>query len=108
MLIPVLSIILSIKVLKRYSHMSEICRYALSSGAISFFILLAPLQEADKSRSDNPAGMTIVGMLFTIFLIWLGLNVRKRIHKFCIQCSAELPVNVDHCIECGIRQERVE
>jgi len=106
MLIPILSIVLSIKILKRYSHISEKCRYALSSGAVSFFILLAPLQEMDKSRSDNPAGMTIVGILFLIFLIWLGLNVRKRVDKFCVQCGSELPVNADYCLDCGIRQDK--
>jgi len=108
MLIPILSIALSIKILKRYSHISEKCKYALSSGAISFFILLAPLQEMDRSRSDNPAGMTIVGIFFLIFLIWLGLKVRKRVNKFCTQCGSELPLNVDHCLDCGIVQDRVD
>jgi len=103
-LIPVLSIALSVKILKRYSHISEKCRYALSSGALSFFILLAPLQETDKSRPDNPSGMTIVGLMFLIFLIWLGLKVKKRVHKFCIQCGSELPLDADHCINCGVKQ----
>jgi hypothetical protein len=46
-------------------------RLALASGALSFFVLLAPLAEMDKSRIDNPAGMTLVGLAAVIFLVWL-------------------------------------
>jgi hypothetical protein len=51
-------------------------KLALASGALGFFILLAPLQELDKNRTDNTTGMTIVGLMMAIFLIWLALRVR--------------------------------
>lgn len=53
-------------------------RLALVSGALAFFILLAPLSELDTSRPDDPSGMTIVGLVGLAFLIWLRRAVRKR------------------------------
>lgn len=53
-------------------------QFALASGALSFFIILAPLQELDKSRTDNTSGMTFVSLLFVIFLIWLGWHINHR------------------------------
>jgi hypothetical protein len=32
-----------------------------------FFVLLAPLQELDTTRTDNPAGMTVVGLAMLLF-----------------------------------------
>lgn len=52
-------------------------RFALAAGALSFFILLAPLSENYPSRLDNPAGMTLVALLALIGL----LLVRRRIHR---------------------------
>jgi asparagine N-glycosylation enzyme membrane subunit Stt3 len=50
---------------------------ALVSGALGFFILLAPLQEMDKNRADNTTGMGIVGLVMAVFLILLFLRVRS-------------------------------
>jgi hypothetical protein len=47
---------------------------ALVSGALIFFILLAPLQEFDKKRTDNTTGMTVVGLAMAMFLVWLAFR----------------------------------
>lgn len=51
-------------------------RLALAGGALMFFVLLAPLQELDTTRTDNPAGMTVVGLAMLLFLFWLWWRVR--------------------------------
>ena len=56
-------------------------RLALVSGALAFFIILAPLSELDASRPDNPAGMTAVGLAGLGFLVWLRRRVRRRRKK---------------------------
>ncbi len=53
-------------------------KLAIVSGALGFFILLAPLQELDKTRKDNTTGMTVVALMMAIFLIWLALHIRKQ------------------------------
>jgi hypothetical protein len=52
-------------------------RLALTSGALMFFVLFAPLQELDTTRLDNPSGMTIVAMAAVLILIWLRRKVRR-------------------------------
>lgn len=52
-------------------------KFALASGALTFFIVFAPLQELDKTRMDNPAGMSLVGLAFLVGLILLGRRVWK-------------------------------
>ncbi|MFC1879003.1 hypothetical protein ACFLZW_03735 [Chloroflexota bacterium] len=52
-------------------------RLALACGALGFFILLAPLQELDKTRLDNTGGMALTGFLALLFLIWLWRRVRN-------------------------------
>jgi hypothetical protein len=51
---------------------------ALASGALTFLILLAPLQELDKTRVDNTAGMSLVGLAAAVFLVWIGLRLRRK------------------------------
>ena len=53
-------------------------KLALVSGALTFFILLAPISEFDPSRTDNPTGMTLVGLVALIFLIWLRRKTLRR------------------------------
>lgn len=55
---------------------AEMHRLALAAGPLSLFILIAPLQEFDATRTDNPAGMTLVGLAALIFLLWLWWRVR--------------------------------
>jgi hypothetical protein len=58
---------------------SDVEKLALVSGALTFFILLAPLSEFDASRPDNPAGMTLVGLATFFFLLWLRRATRRRL-----------------------------
>ncbi|OGO50196.1 MAG: hypothetical protein A2Z30_07700 [Chloroflexi bacterium RBG_16_64_43] len=51
---------------------------ALASGVLTFFILLAPLQEMDPSRADNTAGMSVVGATAALFLLWIAWRLRIR------------------------------
>jgi hypothetical protein len=53
-------------------------RFALVSGALSFFILLALIAEADPNRMDNPAGMGLVGLVAGLGLVYLGMRIRRR------------------------------
>lgn len=53
-------------------------RWALCAGALLFFILLAPIQEATNAqRPDNTTGMTVVGLVFLLGLLWLGRRLRR-------------------------------
>jgi hypothetical protein len=51
-------------------------RFAVSSGPLFLFIILAFLQEFDKSRTDNTAGMSLIGVvaLISLTLLWLKLK----------------------------------
>jgi len=69
--------------------LSDRHKLALISGALGFFILLAPLQELDKKRADNTAGMTIVGLLMAVFLTWVVLRLRRA------RQTSEQPENVE-------------
>ena len=53
-------------------------RLALVAGALVFWCLLAPLQELDKTRTDNTFGMSMVGLATVLFLVWLWRRVRRR------------------------------
>ncbi len=49
--------------------------FALVSGALTFFVVLAPLQELDATRTDNTTGMGLVGLAFLVMLVLLGRRV---------------------------------
>lgn len=57
---------------------SDVHRMALAFGALAFFVLLAPLQELDKHRTDNTHGMAVVGLAALIFLVCLTVTVVWR------------------------------
>lgn len=50
---------------------------ALASGALAFFILLAPLQELDPAHAVERRGMALVGLAMALLLVWLGRRTRK-------------------------------
>ncbi len=54
-------------------------RLALASGALTFFVLLAPLQELDASRPDDTRGMTLVGLATLGLLVLLRRRVKRRL-----------------------------
>ncbi len=59
------------------SRMEPQHRWALCTGALLFFILLAPIQEATNAqRPDNTTGMTAVGLAFALGLIRLRHRLR--------------------------------
>jgi hypothetical protein len=51
---------------------------ALASGALLFFIILAPLVEMDKTRMDDPSGMTLVGLVALILLVLFNRHMQKQ------------------------------
>jgi hypothetical protein len=54
-------------------------RLALTSGALMFFVVFAPLQELDTTRLDNPSGMTWVALVALVILVWLRRKVRRSL-----------------------------
>lgn len=52
-------------------------RLALAAGALSFLILLAPLQQMDDKRPDNTSGMALVGLAAAGFIFWLSRRLRR-------------------------------
>lgn len=58
---------------------SDIGRLALASGTLTFFILLAFFAENNPDRTDNPAGMALVGLAAAVGLLALNLRVRRRV-----------------------------
>jgi len=53
------------------SHESSLNRLAIVSGALLFLIIIAPLQELDVTRKDNPFGMTLVAVATAAGLLLL-------------------------------------
>jgi hypothetical protein len=50
---------------------------ALASGALGFFIGLAPLQQLDPARGVETRGMALVGSAMALFLVWLAWRTHK-------------------------------
>jgi hypothetical protein len=50
---------------------------ALASGALLFFMVLAPLTEMDQTRLDNPAGMGLVGLVGLILLFLFNRKLKR-------------------------------
>lgn len=57
---------------------TEMQQLMLAAGPLTLMALVAPLQELDVTRTDNPAGMAWVGLGILIFLVWLWWVVRRR------------------------------
>jgi DMSO/TMAO reductase YedYZ heme-binding membrane subunit len=56
----------------------DIHKLALASGPLAIFIIMTPLQEFDISRTDDMTGMTTVGIVMLIILIWLFWKTRQQ------------------------------
>ena len=61
---------------------------ALAGGALSLFILLAPLQELDSTRPDNTTGMAVIGLAALFFLLWVWRRVHKTSSEIIVQDSS--------------------
>ena len=59
-------------------RVSERHQLALAAGVLTWFVMLAPLQEMDSTRPDNTTGMALVGLVMLAFLLWLGRRVWRR------------------------------
>ncbi len=58
---------------------TDIHQWAIASGALGFFILLAPLQElSNPSRPDNTIGMSLVGLVALTGLLWLRRRIIRQ------------------------------
>jgi len=57
---------------------SGLHQLALISGGLTFFILLAPIQELDKTRTDNPQGMSLVALAFLTGLLLLRRQIKRH------------------------------
>lgn len=56
-------------------------RLALAAGALSFLILLAPLQQMDAKRPDNTSGMALVGLAAAGFIFWMSRRLRRPLES---------------------------
>ncbi len=70
-----------IKLLISYNwkNSTPLHRFAISSGPLFLFIILSILQEFDKSRTDNTAGMSLIGVVAVIGLTFLWLKLNRRV-----------------------------
>jgi hypothetical protein len=70
-------VIWSVRWLSHHGAWGDEQRLALASGALFFFVLLAPLQQLDSTRPDNTTGMTLVGLAALTLIVWLW----RRVHS---------------------------
>jgi hypothetical protein len=82
MTLGVLLVVGIVRLLKRFDWnlSNDLHQLALVGGGLSFLIVLAPLQELDKTRADNPMGMSLVGLAFLIGLVLFGRQVKRRMN----------------------------
>jgi hypothetical protein len=55
--------------------------FGLVSGPVLLFILMSPIQEFDQSRIDNTSGMTLIGLIALVLLIFLWRRILARINN---------------------------
>jgi hypothetical protein len=82
LLAAVALVVLVVWIVQRMSHggaWTDERRLALGGGALGFFVLLALVQELDNlNRPDDTTGMTLVGLVTLVFLVWLWRRVVRR------------------------------
>ena len=66
-------------------------KFSMVAGALAFLIMLAPLQELDRSRPDDTRGMLIVGIIALLMLFCL----RKRLRAYITSEEASLVQDMD-------------
>ena len=62
----------------KWTESTDMHRLSLIAGSISVIIMLAFLQELDKTRLDNTSGMALVGLIAITLLLILGLKIKNR------------------------------
>jgi hypothetical protein len=84
---------------------SDVHELGLVSGALSPFIILAPLRELSKTQPKNLAGITLVALLFAVLLGLIALRIRRRespvMRAFCTNCGVAVMPEDIYCRECG-------
>jgi len=58
----------------RWAHLRQL---ALASGALAFFVILAPLQQLDPAHAVERRGMALVGLAMASLLVWLIWRTRN-------------------------------
>jgi uncharacterized membrane protein len=81
MTIGVVLVLIVFSFIKRFdwNEKTSYHKFSLVAGALAFLIMLAPLQELDKSRPDNTQGMLIVGIIALLLLFYLRKELRAHI-----------------------------
>ncbi len=69
---------LALRALMARRPWAPVSQWALASGALGFFVVLAPLVARDGSRRDDPRGMGAVGLVMAALLLAGCLVVRGR------------------------------
>ncbi len=64
------------RIVRASGPLGDMHRLALAAGGLTFFIVLAPLQELDAAREDDTTGMALVGLAAVILLIALAARLR--------------------------------
>ncbi len=70
---------------------TDVGRLALATGTLTCFILLAFLAESSADRTDNPAGMALIGLAAAVGLLALNLQVRRRVREEIREASTTQP-----------------
>ena len=90
---------------------SDVHKLGLVSGALSPFIVLAPMRELSRTQPKNLAGITVAALLFAVFLGWIALRIRRReslvTRAFCTNCGAPVMLEDIYCRGCGGKLESV-
>ena len=77
----------------------------LVSGAVSPFIILAPLRGLSTTQPKNLAGITLVALLLAVLLGLIALRIRRReslvMRAFCTNCGIAIVPEDIYCRECG-------
>jgi len=84
---------------------SDMYQLGLVSGAVSPFIILAPLRGLSKTQPKSLAGITLFALLFAVLLGLIGLRIRRReslvMRAFCTNCGVAVVSEEIYCRECG-------
>jgi hypothetical protein len=117
MLVSLGFLCLATALLKRYTWTvaTDRHRFALVSGALLLFIVFAPLQEFDSTRTDNTTGMTLVGLVFLLGLFLMNRQlstnkIRPRNTRSSISIGAittQNPQRPNYCVHCGSKIQRI-
>jgi hypothetical protein len=87
---------------------SEMDQMALATGALSFFVIFAPIQELNQAMPAAKEGMGLVGLTFAVVLGYMAWKIHRRVSgapRFCANCGAQIVRGAIYCHECGVRTE---